>query len=267
MSDVPVKTYLLPRNSRTEISLLESEGERRRFNLTLDNEAGIYERFISKIQDEYGNLLSTREDIATYWLDEDNEMIGFLSDDGLRSAIQSAKPSSLFKVYIIRKPAESIQPAEQSSEEKVIHYGIFCSTCHGPVVGLRFKCTTCVNYDLCEACENKGIHKEHTLRVIETSMYEKSEMDNLNGLLNQFTVAMPALIGQVSLAGAPLINNHYLQILFRLASNIQDLSEPENLRSTVDLMQQIFNSFGINPYNNLDKKETDPLSPVSEEPE
>lgn len=45
------------------------------------------------------------------------------------------------------------------------HYGVACDGCQqSPIVGKRYKCTSCPNYDLCEACLSKGIHKkEHSL--------------------------------------------------------------------------------------------------------
>jgi len=44
-----------------------------------------------------------------------------------------------------------------------IHYHVTCDGCGiNPIKGNRFKCTVCPDYDLCENCEAKGIHKEHT---------------------------------------------------------------------------------------------------------
>lgn len=37
-----------------------------------------------------------------------------------------------------------------------VHEGVTCDGCSKPVVGIRYKCSTCFNYDLCEQCEAKG---------------------------------------------------------------------------------------------------------------
>jgi next-to-BRCA1 protein 1 len=44
-----------------------------------------------------------------------------------------------------------------------IHDGIFCNNCQLPVIGKRYKCIFCKDYDLCEICEKSGVHEEHSL--------------------------------------------------------------------------------------------------------
>ena len=36
-------------------------------------------------------------------------------------------------------------------EKKVVHEGYYCDRCHMyPIVGIRYTCANCANYDLCE---------------------------------------------------------------------------------------------------------------------
>lgn len=40
---------------------------------------------------------------------------------------------------------------------KATHHNISCNHCTlGPIVGIRYKCLICYDYDLCEACEGKN---------------------------------------------------------------------------------------------------------------
>lgn len=44
-------------------------------------------------------------------------------------------------------------------DPEVVHHGIECDGCGvSPIRGPRFKCQVCPDYDLCQACEAKGLH-------------------------------------------------------------------------------------------------------------
>ena len=50
------------------------------------------------------------------------------------------------------------------------HYGVTCDSCNvHPIVGRRFKCMTCPDYDLCESCEQKCIHNHPMIRMVSNS--------------------------------------------------------------------------------------------------
>ena len=48
-----------------------------------------------------------------------------------------------------------------ADEEGVVHPLVSCDGCEGKVVGSRFKCSVCPDYDLCSSCESKGLHAQH----------------------------------------------------------------------------------------------------------
>ena len=51
-------------------------------------------------------------------------------------------------------------------QEGVAHLGVTCDGCDQPVVGFRYKCVQCPDYDLCGRCEAKKIHPGHNMMRI-----------------------------------------------------------------------------------------------------
>lgn len=43
------------------------------------------------------------------------------------------------------------------SLQDAVHGNILCDVCDATVVGIRYKCILCVDYDLCQNCERTGI--------------------------------------------------------------------------------------------------------------
>eukprot|EP01100_Stratorugosa_tubuloviscum_P007157 TRINITY_DN29_c2_g4_i1.p1 TRINITY_DN29_c2_g4~~TRINITY_DN29_c2_g4_i1.p1 ORF type:complete len:511 (-),score=225.95 TRINITY_DN29_c2_g4_i1:397-1929(-) len=56
--------------------------------------------------------------------------------------------------------------------EPFIHENIYCKNCEFPIVGIRYKCCICINYDLCENCESlNSIHdKNHPLLKLRSNI-------------------------------------------------------------------------------------------------
>lgn len=62
---------------------------------------------------------------------------------------------------IFQEHKRSHKQAEQE------HKDIICDVCEAAdIKGIRYKCTQCDDYDLCEKCESKGHHQEHVLLKI-----------------------------------------------------------------------------------------------------
>lgn len=54
----------------------------------------------------------------------------------------------------------------------LVHPNVICDGCEGPVVGARFKCAVCPDYDLCSTCEGKGVHKEHNMIMFPSPFHQ-----------------------------------------------------------------------------------------------
>lgn len=99
------------------------------------------------------------------WRDDENDLVEISSDEELMVALYSMNNSSTMKLYI---DVTSLPDAPTNIFENVsggeitgMHIGVVCDTCDGPVVGYRYKCMSCNDYDLCQGCESKGAHSEH----------------------------------------------------------------------------------------------------------
>jgi len=77
-------------------------------------------------------------------------------------------------------------PSEQfrKSESEVVHDGVTCDGCGKyPIVGHRYKCVICHNFDFCEACEAKGDHPHAFLKIRNPAQAPKvliASMDDAN---------------------------------------------------------------------------------------
>ncbi len=59
-----------------------------------------------------------------------------------------------------------IEEKEEKKEEKIVHEHIICDGCNmSGIVGHRFKCAVCADFDLCAECEDKGEHPHPFLKI------------------------------------------------------------------------------------------------------
>ncbi|XP_051023379.1 sequestosome-1 isoform X2 [Acomys russatus] len=97
-------------------------------------------------------------------LDEDGDLVAFSSDEELTMAMSYVKGDT-FRIYIKEKKEcrrDHRPPCAQEASRNMVHPNVICDGCNGPVVGTRYKCSVCPDYDLCSICEGKGLHREHS---------------------------------------------------------------------------------------------------------
>lgn len=63
----------------------------------------------------------------------------------------------------------------------MVHPNVICDGCDGPVVGVRYKCSVCPNYDLCAACEGKGLHRQHS-KLAFPNPFSHGHLSEVSGL-------------------------------------------------------------------------------------
>jgi hypothetical protein len=52
-------------------------------------------------------------------------------------------------------------PARYNERGQRVHPYVTCDGCQGAVAGVRYKCASCYDFDLCEGCEAKNAHPHH----------------------------------------------------------------------------------------------------------
>lgn len=89
---------------------------------------------------------------------------------GIQPPIQPPKPKTeelkvLEEILSVLKDIRD-KPSTVSPPSSVIHKGVFCNMCQEQDIrGIRYKCHTCMDYDICEACEATNIHPHNFIRI------------------------------------------------------------------------------------------------------
>ena len=100
------------------------------------------------------------------WTDNDGDKVSIGSDIELMTALNEMKgPVYKFHVEVKRER----KPQEQHLVQRHVHHvGVKCDACERPIVGTRYKCVTCPDYDLCKSCEESGAHLFHNMIRVAT---------------------------------------------------------------------------------------------------
>jgi sequestosome 1 len=147
----------------------QQQPEIRRFPIDISPENDAFKELQTKIASfQSDNQLNN---FTLQYNDEENERITFSSNDELRAAIALNKDGSALKVFVTFNQSipQQQQTQQDNATNKELHVGVTCDGCNGPVIGFRYKCFVCPNYDLCEKCSSAGIHSEHNMIKITKS--------------------------------------------------------------------------------------------------
>ncbi|XP_064135347.1 sequestosome-1 isoform X2 [Loxodonta africana] len=177
MASLTVKAYLLGKE--------DAAREIRRFSFCFSPEAeaeaeaatgpGPCERLLSRVAALFPALRPGG--FQAHYRDEDGDLVAFSSDEELTMAMSYVK-DDIFRIYIKEKKEcrrDHRPPCAQEVPRSMVHPNVICDGCNGPVVGTRYKCSVCPDYDLCAACEGKGLHGEHSKLAFPTPFGHLSE--------------------------------------------------------------------------------------------
>ncbi|XP_035905056.1 protein ref(2)P [Anopheles stephensi] len=144
----------------------------------------------SRFQDLQKNV----NEFRYFWIDDDGDEIRITTDEDYRSFLQAmanakarlyvvekkttlaAEPGNQDENVVVQAEADDDAPVQNDATGVVdtsrpLHQHIICDVCDEEIVGHRYKCLSCHDYDLCMSCEAKFRHKDHLmLRVPKPAM-------------------------------------------------------------------------------------------------
>ena len=104
-----------------------------------------------------------RKDFKLTWTDDEGDKVTIRTDDELIIALTEMK-GPVYKLAInILSDKDNSKDEEGGNSEGEEHPGVTCDGCEKPVIGFRYKCVICPDYDLCGQCETKGLHPGHNM--------------------------------------------------------------------------------------------------------
>ncbi|KFB46604.1 AGAP009928-PA-like protein [Anopheles sinensis] len=114
------------------------------------NLAEVKEFYSSRFQQ-----LENEKGIKIFWKDQDGDEISVVKEADFRSFLL-ATGSEKVRLYVEANEETPVDPGPE-------HTGVLCDECEQGIVGHRYKCLMCVDYDLCMDCESKHRHKDHMM--------------------------------------------------------------------------------------------------------
>lgn len=80
----------------------------------------------------------------------------------------TAEFKTMFKEYLVKK---------QADQRNTVFNRVICDGCGmTPIRGVRFMCSVCSDYDLCENCEFAGVHAHHPLLKVRKPEHAPSKL-------------------------------------------------------------------------------------------
>ncbi|KAK9889410.1 hypothetical protein WA026_004683 [Henosepilachna vigintioctopunctata] len=120
-----------------------------------------------KIKSVFPNLKEM--DFKMSWKDADGDYISITNDEDFITALTelSDNPKVLYVNAELRN----------ASEENARMYWVLCDVCQKAIIGYRYKCIECPDYDLCSTCEGNGHHSEHMVLRLPNSNTPIAKVD------------------------------------------------------------------------------------------
>lgn len=160
MTSLPVKVY---RNNEIRRFHMET-GEKHRFG---------FQRLVNKIKHLFPDLDNNR--VRFLWKDNDGEFVVMSSGQELMEAVRNLPAENpVLRVHVMdvgdvdyakqeKQQEEDEQKENLEKQGPQTHPCVVCDSCEDKIRGIRYKCLTCPDFDLCSTCLETSPHDEHPM--------------------------------------------------------------------------------------------------------
>ncbi|XP_017050493.2 protein ref(2)P [Drosophila ficusphila] len=124
-------------------------------------------------------------DIRTFWIDSDQDEIEIVNQNDYEIFLAKCEPNMHVQVAPLPSVEEELKADKQGASSSAnsaeapspddpsnftIHDTVECDGCGlAPLIGFRYKCIQCSNFDLCQKCEAAHKHPEHMMVRMPTN--------------------------------------------------------------------------------------------------
>lgn len=164
MTSITIKAYLYNSWEQDPVEI-------RRFTVEQDVVAS-YEYLVGKLRTVFSKLKEAVFDIywegkfitwhlynyllAIFAIDEESDRISISTDEELFLAI-SGLQSTVLKLYLRKNTSAAGESGQKPTPSKPVHPNVICDGCQQGIVGTRYKCLSCADYDLCSGINTSCI--------------------------------------------------------------------------------------------------------------
>ena len=122
-------------------------------------------------------------------------------DDYIDKSIASKLPdiAMLVKAYFENDKHSGRQVDESLELNKSVHSHYYCDHCGAdPIIGVRYKCSVCPDFDICERCERTILHPHLFLKINHPKDTEKLKNSNASSQeIPKITIEEPSMESRI----------------------------------------------------------------------
>lgn len=119
----------------------------------------LYVFFLLKFTDSEGDRLTIVNalDFSIFQEGKYTKVFVEVKTDGDETSLTQERPA------VAPIEIEATVTAVPNAPESWYHPNVVCDACDQPIIGFRYKCIECIDYDLCMECEPKMLHEQHVM--------------------------------------------------------------------------------------------------------